>query len=413
MKFSIVAITFLLSALFFTHVAHMSAFSAGFSHHNNSSKPKEIVAAYFAGWDIYGKNPYNVESIYPIAHKLTHIIYAFAKPNVDKGTCELQDPWADIGASSEYHKKLSGNFAKLLELKAKYPHIKILLSIGGGTNSKQVSEIVKKGYAKKFVASCVDLLDQYEYRFSHSKTGKEQSFKFSYEKLFDGIDLDWEWLNNVVPEEESKAFVEMMFLFRKLLDKRGLKQNRKQILTAALQVNASVYKALSLDIVAPIVDWFNLMAYNFAGSSSRGVGFNAPIRNPWSIYSINNAVEGVMSSGVSPNKIVLGIPLYGHLFDQTNGKLGASFDRTDLSGPLSYNKIKEKYLENDACEYKWHPAAKVPYLYCAQDKVFISFDNELSIKEKVKYARQNHLKGIVFWRLSHDDEKHSLVNAIS
>lgn len=419
MKTLRMARAFLLSGLFF-QISQGSVFSADASGRNLSSlkegsqaKQKEIVAAYFAGWDIYGKKAYAVESIYPIAHKLTHIIYAFAKPNPDKGVCELQDPWGDVGANLEHYKKLSGNFAKLLELKSKYPHLKILLSIGGGTNSKQISEIVKKGYAKKFVASCVDLLDRYEYRFVHSQTGQEQFVKFSYEKLFDGIDFDWEWLNNVVPEEEAKAFVEMMVLFRKLLDKRALRRGSKQLLTVALQVNASVYKALYLHEVVSVVDWFNLMAYNFTGVTSRGVGFNAPIHNPWSVYSINNAVEGVLNAGVSADKIVLGIPLYGHLFDQTNGKLGASFDRTDISGPVSYSKIKEKYLANDACQYSWHPGAKVPYLYCAQDKIFISFDNELSIKEKVAYARQKHLKGVMFWRLAHDDENHSLVNAVS
>lgn len=408
MKFSIVAISFLLFILFFTHITQY----AGPSVQPNNRKQKEVVAAYFAGWDIYGKNAYRVENIYPIAHKLTHIIYAFAKPNVDKGTCELQDPWADVGASLEYHKKLSGNFAKLLELKAKYPHIKILLSIGGGTNSKQISEIVKKGYVKKFVGSCIALLDQYEYHFAHSKTGKDHLVTFSYEKLFDGIDLDWEWTNNVVPEGESKAFVEMMLLFRKLLNKRSLKQKTKQFLTAALQANASVYQALRLDLVAPVVDWFNLMAYDFTGTASRGVGFNAPISNPWSFHSIHNTVQGIMNAGVACDKLVLGIPLYGHLFDQTNGKLGAPFEKTDLSGPVSYNKIKERYLDTDACQYKWHPSAKVPYLYCAKDKVFISFDDEQSVKEKVKYARQHQLRGVVLWRLAQDDDEHSLVNAI-
>lgn len=405
-------VSFLLSVLFFTQLTHLAGSSVVSSAKNQQPKSEKVVAAYFAGWDIYGKNGYTVEHMYPIAHKLTHIIYAFAKPNPDKGTCELLDSWADIGVSLEHHKKLSGNFAKLLELKAKFPHLKILLSIGGGTYSKDISKIVKKGDLKKFAASCVALLDRYEYSFVHSVTGKSHTESFSYKGLFDGLDLDWEWLNSAVPKSEAKAFAEMMSLFRELLDKRSLKLKSQQFLTAALQANASVYNSLRLDVVSKVVDWFNLMAYNFTTVVGRSVGLNAPIRNPWSVHSVENAVQGVVSAGVAPSKIVLGIPLYGHLFGQTSGELGGSFERTSLSGPLSYGKIKERYLGNDGCEYKWHDTAMVPYLYCAQDKLLITFDDESSVKEKVKYSQANRLRGIVFWRLAQDDDQHSLVNAI-
>lgn len=413
MRFSIITISFLMSVFMLTRMTQSSVVCpVPVPEQFANVQPGNIVAAYFASWDGYGDNKYTVEDMHAIGHKLTHVMYAFAKPNSQTGMCELQDPWADVGANQEFRKKLGGNFAKLLEFKKKFPHVKVLLSIGGGTFSKHISDIVKKGMWSNFVKSCVDLLDRYEHTFKHSQTGEEQKVMFEYEGLFDGLDFDWEWLNNVVPEADARAYDDMIVLFHKLLRERALKYGKKPLLTIALQVNASVYKALNLRKIVQYVDWFHVMAYNFTGPFSDGIGFNAPLCNPWSSYSIDNAIHGLMSLGVSPAQLVLGVPLYGHVFDQTDKKIGSPFQATGITGPLSYGLIRKNYVKNKSCEYKWHDKSSVPYMYCSKDKVFVSFDDERSVKEKAEYARQKHLKGLVFWRLGGDDDNHSLVHAI-
>ncbi len=375
-------------------------------------QPGNIVVAYFTNWDCYGKQAYKVEDIYPVAHKLTHIIYAFACPNKKTGICELHDPWCDVGANLEYRKKLGGNFAKLKELKRKFPHIKILLSIGGGVHSKYISQVVQNGKDKEFVESAVKLLDRYEYTFKNSKTLESETITFEYEGLFDGLDFDWEWVNNVVSEQDARAYQNMIVLLRQLLKERADKQKTTSLLTVALQVKSSVYKKLGLDKVSQYVDWFHVMTYNFTSPVSSGIGFNAPICNAWSSYSVDNAIHGIMLAGVSPQQIVLGVPLYGHVFDQTRSKIGSPFIKTDITDSLSYNKIKELYVTNKSCQYAWNEKSSVPYMYCPDDKVFVSFDDERSVKEKVQYARLKKLKGIVFWKLSGDDKQHSLIHAI-
>lgn len=403
MKFSIIMISFLISILFLTHLTLPTMPVASTIKSDNN-----MVVAYFLGGDIYRQRPYNVEDIYPIAHKLTHLIYAFAKPNPENGTCGLQDPWVDIGVDAENYKKVSGNFAKLLALKKKFPHLKILLSIGGGVDSKHISSIVQKGYAHTFVASCISLLDTYNYDLK----GQSRVITFQYKGLFDGIDLDWEWVNNNVPENEAKAYVDMILLCKKMLQEREKRMKSKQILTSALQVNASIYKNIDLKRIVSSVDWFNVMTYDFFGPWNSGIGFNAPIYHESSIYSIDNSIQKILSCGVPSKKLVLGIPLYGYAFDQTKGKLGSTFKKTNLTRSLSYATIKKKYLTNPSCDYTWHDLFHVPSLYCSADKIFISFEDEKSVKAKVKYARQNRLGGVMFWRLATDDDDHSLVNAL-
>jgi chitinase len=67
------------------------------------------------------------------------------------------------------------------------------------------------------------------------------------------------------------------------------------------------------------VDWFNVMAYDFFGSHSATVGLNAPICGLWSLYSIDGAIDRIMKEQLSPEKMVLGLPLYGYVYENTDG----------------------------------------------------------------------------------------------
>jgi len=407
MKYSLITSSFFIFILFSMHIFFIKAecpapVPIAYEH----VRPGKVVAAYFGGWDKYNA-VYKVEDIEKVADVVTHIIYAFAKPNSETGQCELADVWADLGANLEHRKKVNGNFAKLLELKKKYPHLKILLSVGGGTYSKAFSEIAAKGKISKFVSSIIQILERYEYVYQHSENQNEHSHWFEYPGLFDGVDIDWEWTGSV-PSQDVKAYHE---LIQKL--SLGLKnKNKKLILTSAIQVNAKIIEALNLSDIAQYVDWFNVMSYNYGGPRGAGISMNAPICNQWSDYSIDGSVNKLMGMGVSPAKMVLGIPLYGHVYDKTSSKIGSPFEKTDKTGVFRYNQIKDLYLENPSCDIKWHAKSHVPYAYCPDDQIFVSYDDETSIKLKFIYAKQKRFRGVFFWRLSGDDGDHSLIRSI-
>ncbi len=92
-----------------------------------------ILMAYFTAWSIYARN-YFVADI--PADKITHINYAFANVGSDL-TIVLGDSWADVEKTfpnDTWDQPLRGNFNQLIKLKAKYPHVQTLISVGGWVN---------------------------------------------------------------------------------------------------------------------------------------------------------------------------------------------------------------------------------------------------------------------------------------
>jgi len=374
-----------------------------------------ICAAYVGGWDVHGThNKYPIEKIAEIADQLTHIIYAFVLPDAESGKCVLQDPWSEVGAIDSKKSILAGNFLQLQKLKKDFPHLKVLLSVGGGKSNKDLLSIAQdRQKLDAFAESCVAILDGYDYEYKDPFSEKIKITHFDYSGLFDGLDIDWEWDAGTLTQKLSQEFTHFIKKIKILLAGRKKNYEYSSLLTIDLQVIPSVYQTLDLQALAKNVDWFNIMAYDFFGPWNKNVGFNAPICGSSSVYSIDGAVQRIMEQGVSPAKMVLGVPLYGYIYEQSLG-LNSVIDKSKAnSRALSYHIIKSRYLDSKLFKKEWHDKADVPSLYSKSDKTFVSYDDTDSVKRKVGFVKNKKMQGLVVWRLSGDDEQYSIINTIS
>jgi chitinase len=381
--------------------------------HAQELKSAPRIVAYFAEWGIYQRK-YNVADI--PADKLTHVNYAFAK--IQNSEAALFDPYAAIDKAYPGDTwdpgVLRGNFKQLQVLKKKHPHLKTLISVGGWTLSGPFSDAALTDISRqKLAKSCVAFMKKYD---------------------FDGVDIDWEYPGgggletNKTRTEDRQNFTLLLAELRKQLDAQGKLDKKKYLLTIAAPAGPKTYKNIELDKIAVHLDWINLMTYDFHGSWSELTNFNAPLfaakADPTKDETIRTrfnadaAVKAYLKAGIPADKLVLGVPFYGRGWSgvkNVNNGLYQPASKTPPKGTWEAGMFDYKDLAaNYVGKYQrfWHDEAKCPWLYDEKAGIMIGYDDAESLRIKAEYVLEHRLGGVMFWELSGDDAKNTLVNTL-
>ncbi|RBQ16115.1 chitinase [Spongiactinospora rosea] len=409
---------------------------------------------YFVQWGIYGRQ-YFVKNLDTTgnARKLTHINYAFGNIDpvnltclhgVTKGTSSNpQDPNQGDGAGdaeADYSRpfsaaqsvdgvgdtgweKLRGNYNQLKKLKAKYPHLKVLISLGGWTYSKYFSDVAKTDASrKKFVASCLDV-----YIKGNLPTYNAAGGPGTGAGIFDGIDLDWEWPgaeghpgNHVSPDDKVNNTL-LIAEFRKQLDELTKETGKRYELTAFTPADpAKIEAGWELAKVAKYMDIFNIQGYDFHGSGSDNSwepnrtghqgNLYTDVDDPYNFhFSVENAVQPYLDAGINPRKLTIGLAYYGRGWQNVtdNGKAGEWQDAkgaapgqfAEEAGTRGYSNLLSSVPN---CTIKHDTQAVATYCYTGNNGQWWSFDDAWSIEQKVAWLKKKKLLGAMIWEMSGD-----------
>ncbi|MEG5237041.1 glycosyl hydrolase family 18 protein [Microcoleus sp. AT9b-C3] len=404
-----------------------------------------VIGGYFPEWGIYGRD-FQVEDI--PADKLTHLFYSFAQID-QNGEVAIFDTWAatqtpflnEATGEAKYTYEQSqaneaGNFAELQKLKAANPHLHLMLSIGGWSLSGPFSTVASTEVSReKFAQSAVEFMVEYG---------------------FDGLDIDWEY-----PGEGGASLAEVETLAPNRLNKevndssddkhnytlllaeldeqikiQEVTDGRDYQLSIASPAGLENIENIELQEVSKYIDFFNLMAYDFHGSTWEPNTTNhqaALFANPNApsaaeivdTLNIHSAVEAYLQAGVDPQDIILGAPLYGRAWSgvsnsSSNGGLfqsatGAATGTWE-NGVLDYDDLYNR-LETQPENYTryWDDEAKVPYIYSpiVEGGFFSTYEDSQSIELKTNYIKNMGLGGMFFWDVSSDlpsSHNESLIN---
>jgi len=97
------------------------------------------------------------------------------------------------------------------------------------------------------------------------------------------------------------------------------------------------------------------------------------------------------------------VPFYGRAFAQAapeNRGLDQPYARYD--GEYAWSKLAADVIGRNGFERYWDEAAKAPYLWNAQTRTFVSYDDPQSLMLKAEYVKQRHLGGMMYWEQSQD-----------
>jgi chitinase len=392
--------------------------------------------AYFTQWGIYARN-FKVKDLDTtgMASKLTHIHYAFGNIN-EQGRCFVAnqlgqgDAWADYqrrftaaesvdGVADTFNQNLAGNFNQLRKLKQKYPHLKVIFSLGGWTWSKFFSNAALPANRQAFVASCLDLFIKGNLPIFG---GEMQGGPGSGFGVFDGIDIDWEWpgsegnVGNVIRPEDRVNFTAMLAEFRAQLNAYGAQVGRAYTLSAFLPADVNkIVAGFEVNRIFSSLDYATLQGYDFHGAWENQTNHQSQLHSPPgdphpSRFSIHNAVTGWISRGAPAAELVVGLPAYGRGWSGVPSPNNGLYQSSTGPAPGMFEAGIEDYdvLKNRPGT-RFRDSTNVAF-WLYDGNQFWTYDDPLLIEFKGSYVKANGLGGLMLWSADGDDG--SLVNAM-
>ncbi|WP_328423383.1 glycoside hydrolase family 18 chitinase [Streptomyces sp. NBC_00443] len=360
---------------------------------------------YFTEWGVYGRN-YHVKNLVTSgsASKITHINYAFG--NVKNGQCTVDDTYAAYdkaytadqsvsGTADTWDQPLRGNFNQLRQLKAKYPHIKVLYSFGGWTYSGGFGQAAANAAA--FAKSCKAVVEDPRWA-----------------DVFDGIDIDWEYPNacGLTCDTSGPAAI------RNLMSALRTEFGSNYLVTAAITAdgsNGGKIDAADYGGASQYLDWYNVMTYDYFGAfdADGPTAPHSPLTSyagiPQAGFNSADAIAKLKAKGVPSAKLLLGIGFYGRGWtgvtqSAPGGSATGAAPGTYEAGIEDYKVLKNSCPSNGTI-------AGTAYAHCGNN--WWSYDTPSTIAGKMTWAKNQGLGGAFFWEFSGDTSNGELVTAIN
>jgi chitinase len=367
----------------------------------NTAVSHPIVVGYFLGENV--RKQFFVKNLISRGDISLLDQINYSQAHIAGNQCTIADPDADLnytfspensvdGTPDATDLPLRGNFHQLVELKRLYPHIKILISIEG--NAEGFSEAAQPSNRHAFVASCIQ-------RFIRGKFAEGKAAP----GLFDGVDIDWEY-----PKEADKFnFIALLGEFRRQLNSVA----PNLLLTVAMGDNRITYQHLDMPAVAFYADEVGIMNYDYSGPWSKKTGLIAPLYSspgdPEIGSDVDSTIRGYEATGISASKMLLGLPFYAYSWNRVSQENHGLFQL----GEASRVDLPYSYIATILSRFTVYrdPKSMAPWLF--DGDTFWTYDDELSIAAKIKYAKQQGLGGVMIWELSGDTPDGKLLKAIS
>ncbi|CAO4364239.1 unnamed protein product [Caenorhabditis nigoni] len=319
------------------------------------STEKRIVG-YFTEWERSDLQKAQLE-------KLTHVIYLFV-PLQDNATIKLD------------HNRTDNRFWDLKNKASSLkPDLKVMVGVGG--------------HETILIDSITSFVDKFD---------------------LDGVEVFWTWPS----KEDRDSYVIFLRELRTSLDNLKIRIHRYDhyLISTLIPRTPSEFEAFNLEEIIQIVDFINVQTYNYYFTTLK-VGPNAPLYGGRE-EDVDKTMKHLFRMNLSSEKLNLAVAFFGIEYLNTDSPFDKASDdvwipmSSETKGP--YGKRWDQLTSNDKTIAKWNDTSRTPYTY--DGRRFFSFDNERSVTEKVEYAKENNIGGIVIWVIDQDDEKQTLLNVV-
>lgn len=393
-----------------------------------SSKHK-VIAAYYENFSVYrppvgNRPPFSPKMI--DTDILTDLYFAFAGFGYVTKSVNPANPHLNGNFTIEPMQKEDQTilYPQILELKKSSKNgLRTFLSIGGWNfNDPQDAE----GTGKYTYLLFSQMVSNQVFR----KQFIDSSIAYAHRYGFDGIDIDWEYPGDLTRGGSIEDFDNFLLFL-------------KECSSAFASANPRLYLSYAAPPFVPIglpkkfqdepdiffkwlaqcsnyLDHLNVMAYDYHGPFDipKITGVNAPLNrdtNPKSTLYIEKTLQNYLNNGVPADKIILGIPIFGHSYagvsglsknDHGPGKpfqhAGSPGPSTNHAGLLAYFEISDM-IKRGQLNFAADTVTSTGYGYHISMQSWVSFDTPETTKLKAQKALDQNLKGVMFWAVDLDE----------
>jgi len=323
--------------------------------------PRRIIG-YFTSWR-HGANDQPMFLVPDIPwDKVTHINYAFAHIDDDNrisvgNVNHPENPatgmtWPGVpGAEMDPAYPFNGHFNLLNRYRESYPHVKLMISVGGwaetgGYFDENGERVANGGF----------------YEMARTDAGinafADSVLDFIRAYGFDGADIDYEyptsmtnagnpddfWIADEMRSTLWPRYEVLMRVLREKLDAAGAEDGQHYLLTAAVPASGWLLRGMEDFGVTQYLDFVNIMTYDLHGAWNQYVGHNAALYDTGEdaeliAANVYNAYDGIgylnsdwayhyYRGSMPPGRINIGVPFYTRGWQQviggTNGLWGTA-----------------------------------------------------------------------------------------
>jgi chitinase len=337
-------------------------------------------------------------------NSLTTLNFAFA--NIVNNKC------ASFNTSDDYQKVVSagnsvsgtgdtsggfaGTFHQFQELKAKYPKLKIIVSIGGGSVAPSlIANAASASSRAAFVQSCINMYIKGNFGSGITQAG-----------IFDGFDIDWEFPASAT---DRSNFTGLLSEFRSQLD--AIKSG--YTLSIAGPNGHWAWQYIDMINAQKYLNYVNVMTYDYAGPWNNKTGLVSPLyrstQDPSPTDNASSTIEGYEQAGMPASKLVFGVPFYGYEWGNVPNQDNGLFE----PGSPANQGATYKTIVAAEPNFKLYrdSVSNSPYLFDGSH--FWTYEDPTSIKFKMTYVRNQQLAGVMIWNLEQDLSNGTLFNAVA
>lgn len=296
------------------------------------------------------------------------------------------------GVIAERRDTDGANVTALVGLKKASPSLQILISVGGGGNgSAGFSDmaITAEG-RKKFVDSAMAMVEKYE---------------------LDGVDVDWEYpgytnaKDTTVRVEDKQTYTLLMKELRQRFNKEEKRLGRPLVTSSATGATQKWLDHTDMRAASKWMSSVNMMCYDWYEAGAKNTGHDSPLytsaADPKQI-SIDHAVKMNLAAGVPKKKLVVGIPFYGRKWTGVEATNHGLWQPIPARGAdIVYGDVVPLVNAQGFVRY-WDATAEAPFLYNAESKTFITYNDAEAEAARTAYVKKMGLGGLMFWQYGGD-----------